>query len=378
VTKPLDFPVILARVQTQLSLRRAREEIQRLAEQLELRNRFIRETFGRYVTNEVVASVLDAPEGLQLGGEKRKVTIVMSDLRGFTSLSERLLPEQVVAMVNRYLGTMVDVIMQYQGTINEFIGDAIFVIFGAPIWREDDAQRAAACAVAMQLAMAPVNEQNRQEGLPEVEMGIGVNTGEVVVGNIGSSKRTKYGVVGSHVNLTSRIESYTIGGQILISESTLKEAGPTLTIREEMQVEAKGFEKPIVLYDLLGIGGEYNLFLPEPEAEAFFVPPQEIPLRYSVLEGIHLGRTVFEGSFVKLSVQGGEIRADGPGMPLSNLRIQVSGLNGEELPGSLYAKVLGRLTDSRASFAVRFTSMPPAIVAFFRGLAASRPQTFDP
>jgi adenylate cyclase len=377
VTKPLDFPVVLARVQTQLSLKRAREEIQRLAEQLELRNRFIRETFGRYVTNEVVASVLDSPEGLQLGGEKRKVTIVMSDLRGFTSLSERLPPEQVVAIVNRYLGTMVDVIMQHQGTINEFIGDAIFVIFGAPIWRENDAQRAVACAVAMQLAMASVNAQNRHEGLPEVEMGIGVNTGEVVVGNIGSHKRTKYGVVGSHVNLTSRIESYTIGGQILISETTLNEAGPTLTIREEMQVEAKGFETPIALYDLLGIGGEYNLFLPERE-EALFIPPEEIPIRYSVLEGLHLGRTVFEGSFVKLSVKGGEIRADDPGMPLSNLRIQLTGLNGEEIPGSLYAKVLGRPTDRRASFAVRFTSIPPAIVAFFRGLAASRPQACDP
>jgi adenylate cyclase len=377
VTKPLDFPVVLARVQTQLSLKRAREEIQRLAEQLELRNRFIRDTFGRYVTNEVVASLLDSPEGLQLGGEKRQVTIVMSDLRGFTSLSERLPPEQVVAMVNRYLGTMVEVIMQYQGTINEFIGDAIFVIFGAPIWRQDDAQRAVACAVAMQLAMASVNARNRHEGLPEVEIGIGVNTVEVVVGNIGSPRRTKYGVVGSHVNLTSRIESYTIGGQILISESTLKEAGPTLTIREEMQVEAKGFEKPIVLYDLLGIGGEYNLSLPEPEAEAFFVPPEEIPLRYAVLEGIDVGPTAFEGSFVKFSAKGGEIRAHDPVVPLSNLRIQLTGVNGEEISGDLYAKVVGRPTDHWASFAVRFTSIPPAIAAFFRDLAASRAQTFD-
>jgi adenylate cyclase len=326
----------------------------------------------------VVASLLDSPEGLQLGGEKRKVTIVMSDLRGFTSLSERLPPERVVTMVNRYLGTMVEVIMQYQGTINEFIGDAIFVIFGAPIWRQDDAQRAVACAVAMQVAMASVNAQNRQEGLPDVEMGIGVNTGEVVVGNIGSPKRTKYGVVGSHVNLTSRIQSYTIGSQIFISESTLNEAGPTLTIRDEIQVEAKGFETPIVLYDLLGIGGEYDLFLPEPEEEVSFVPSEEIPPRYSVLEGTDVGRTVFEGSFVKLSAKGGEIRAPDPVMPLSNLRIQLTGLNGEEISRYLYAKVVGSPTDSRASFAVRFISIPPAIAAFFRGLAGSRPQAFDP
>ena len=162
--------------------KRVEAELQRLAEQVELRNRFIRETFGRYLTDEVVATVLESPTGLQMGGEKRKVTMLMADLRGFTSLSERLAPERVVAMLNRYLTTMVAVIKQYQGTIDEFIGDAIFVLFGAPIWQEDDAQRAVACAVQMQLAMASVNEQNREDDLPEVEMGIGINTGQVVVG----------------------------------------------------------------------------------------------------------------------------------------------------------------------------------------------------
>ena len=176
-------------------------------------NRFICETFGRYLTDEVVATVLDSPTGLQMGGEKRKITMLMTDLRGFTSLSERLPPERVVALLNRNLTTIVSVIKQYRGTIDEFIGDAIFVIFGAPIWQEDDAQRAVACAVAMQLAMTSVNEQNKQDGLPEIEMGIGVHTGQVVVGNIGSAERTKYGVVGSQVNLTSRIQSVTTGGQ---------------------------------------------------------------------------------------------------------------------------------------------------------------------
>ena len=149
----------------------------------------------------------------------------MSDLRGFTTLSERLQPEQVVTILNRYLGTMVDVILRYHGTIDEFIGDAIFVIFGAPIWRSNAAQHAVACAVDMQLAMAVVNEHNRREGLPEVEMGIGIHTGEVVVGNIGSDRRAKYGVVGRHVNLTARIESCTVGSQILISEATRREVG---------------------------------------------------------------------------------------------------------------------------------------------------------
>ena len=180
-----------------------------MAKQLQLHNRFIRKTFGRYLTDDIVKSLLESPEGLKLGGERRKVTLVMTDLRGFTSMSGRLAPEQVVTMLNRYLGTMVEVIQRYQGTIDEFIGDAIFLLFGAPMQRQDDVERAVACAMAMQLAMHGFNAQNRAQGLPEVEMGIGIHTGEVVVGNIGSDKRTKYGVVGSHVNLTAPASSPT-------------------------------------------------------------------------------------------------------------------------------------------------------------------------
>ena len=114
---------------------------------------------------------LESPTGLELKGEKRTVTMMMTDLRGFTSLSERLAPERVVAIVNRYLTTMVPIIKQYQGMIDEFIGDAIFVLFGAPTWQEDDAQRAVACAVAMQLAMDSVNEENRREDSARVGNG---------------------------------------------------------------------------------------------------------------------------------------------------------------------------------------------------------------
>ena len=369
ITKPLDFPVVLARTQTQLALKRAMQEIQRLAVQLELHNRFIRDTFGRYLTDEVVASLLDSPEGLRLGGEKRQVTMLMADLRGFTSLSGRLAPEQVVAILNRYLGTMVEVIMQYQGTIDEFIGDAIFVIFGAPVRRQDDAQRAAACAVAMQLAIAAVNEQNRQAGLPEVEMGIGVHTGEVVVGNIGSQKRTKYGVVGSHVNLTSRIQSYTIGGQILVSGATRQEVEPLVRISKQMEVEAKGIAEPITLYELRGIGGTYNLFLPERE-ETLFPLRQAVPLQYTVLEGEHLGRIIYQGRFATLSARGGEIHADHPIAPWSNIKLRLMGHTGEAIRGDLYAKVLRHLPESPPGFYVHFTSVPPDVAAFFQRLLA--------
>ena len=152
----------------------------------------IRKTFGRYLTDEVVATLLESPEGLQLGGEHRKITILTSDLRGFTATSERLPPEEVVKILNFYLGYMADVITKYQGTIDEFMGDGILVLFGAPIAREDDPARAVACAIDMQLVMEPINKQIKEWGLTPLEMGIGINTGEVVVGNIGSLKRTKY------------------------------------------------------------------------------------------------------------------------------------------------------------------------------------------
>jgi PAS domain S-box-containing protein len=343
--------------------KQAEAELQRLAEQVELRNRFIRETFGRYLTDEVVTSLLDSPTGLQLGGEKRKVTMMMSDLRGFTSLSERLAPERVVAILNRYLATMVTIIKQYQGTIDEFIGDAIFVLFGAPVWQEDDAQRAVACAVAMQLAMAAVNTQNRQDGLPEVEMGIGVHTGPVVVGNIGSAERMKYGVVGSHVNLTSRIQSYTIGGQILISEPTRKEVGSILRVGKQMEIKAKGFEQPIPLSEVRGIGGGHKLSLPE--IEDTLVPlPQEIPLRYTVVEGDHYSGEMFTGSFVKLSAKGAEARLENPVPPLSNLNMNLIDSNGEEIPGVIYGKVVEKSSESSTVVSVRFTSMSPEIETF--------------
>jgi PAS domain S-box-containing protein len=346
--------------------KRVEEEVQRLAEQVERRNRFIRDTFGRYLTDEVVAAVLESPTGLRIGGEKRKVTMMMADLRGFTSLSERLAPDRVVVILNRYLAAMVKIIKQYEGTIDEFIGDAIFVLFGAPIWREDDAQRAVACAVAMQLAMASVNEQNRQDDLPEVEMGIGVHTGQVVLGNIGSPERMKYGVVGSHVNLTSRIQSYTTGGQILISEITRKEVGPVVRIGKQLEVKAKGFEHPVTLAEVLGIGGRHKLFLRE--TPDLLVPlAEEIPIRYAIVEGGHdLSGEIFKGHLTKVSAKAAAARLDNPAPILTDLKMRLIDTDGHEIPGTLYAKVVGTLPGNSSSFAVRFTSMSPEIEAYLR------------
>ena len=333
--------------------------------ELELRNRFIRETFGRYLTDEVVSTLLESPTGPQIGGEKRKITMMMADLRGFTSLSERLAPERVVTILNRYLTAMVKIIKQHHGTTDEFIGDAIFVLFGAPIWQEDDAQRAIACAVQMQLAMASVNEQNRQEGLPEVEMGIGIHTGLVVVGNIGSTERMKYGVVGSQVNLTSRIQSCTTGGQILISEATRQELAPILKLGKQIEIEAKGIEHPVTLSDVLGIGGPHRLFLPE-RAETLIILAEEIPFMYEIVEASHLGGEIHKGKLTKLSLKAAEARLETRVPNLSNLKMRLIGPEGQETRGTLYAKVVGEIAGSGMDFSLRFTSLSREAETLFR------------
>jgi PAS domain S-box-containing protein len=347
--------------------KRIESELQRVAGEVELRNRFIRETFGRYLTDEVVDKLLESPESLQIGEEKRKVTMMMTDLRGFTSLSERLAPKWVVTLLNRYLASMVTVIKSYGGTIDEFIGDAIFVLFGAPIWKEDDAQRAVACGVAMQLAMASVNEQNRAEGLPELEMGIGIHTGQVVVGNIGSPERLKYGVVGSHVNLTSRIQSFTTGGQILVSEATKREVGSMLKIGKQAQVRAKGFEQDITLYEVVGIGGPHKLSLIQMK-EALTPLTHELSVSYSLVEGSHLNGEMFRGRLTKLSSRRGEFCPETPIPVFSNLKLVLTDNDGKPVSGSLFCKVVGQLSEN--DILLHFTSMSPDIEKFIKRLLA--------
>ncbi len=367
VTKPLDFPVVLARVQTQLALKRQKDEIQRLAEHLEVRNRFIRNTFGRYLSDDIVNALLESPEGLKLGGEKRTVTIMMSDLRAFTSVSERLGPESVVTMLNQYLGVMTEIIMKYNGTIDEIIGDAILTIFGAPMKRDDDAARACACAIEMQAAMEEFNRGLESQGLPRLEMGLAIHTGEVVVGNIGSQRRTKYAVVGPPVNLTGRIESYTVGGQILVSETTIAEVKAELKLGDVVEVKAKGAKEPIRVHDLQGIGAPYAVYLAEREEHYQALQPP-VALRYYVLEGKSVGEKAYLGQLVKLSEHGGEISSEASLPPLSNVKIALVKADGEDLGGDLYAKVLEVRGEDGRALILRFTAIGPEAEAFLKPL----------
>lgn len=251
--KPINSVLLNARLVAGIERKRWHDKEELYRDQLEQREQFIRDTFGRYISDAIVDELLEQPEGLKLGGDLKTVTIMMSDIRGFTTLSESLDPEAVVSLLNRYLGRMTDIILRHGGTIDEFLGDAVLAAFGAPKSSGTDALDAMRCALEMQSAMADINAANKSDNLPELQMAIALNTGDVVAGNIGSERRSKYGFVGHPVNVTSRIEDDAKPGEILVSQST-RAAGSTATFRfgESRSLQPKGIAETLEVYPLLG------------------------------------------------------------------------------------------------------------------------------
>ncbi len=341
--------VVLSDMSELLELRdavKAMERIRALNSQLEMRNQLLNETFGRFLSDEIVRQLLETPDGLALGGKKRSLTILMSDLRGFTAMSEQMDAGDLISMLNHYLGEMTEIIQGRNGTIIEFIGDGIMAIFGAPAPSDTHAADAIAAAVEMEMRMEQVNAWNAARDFPFLEMGIGLNTGEVIVGNIGSEKRTKYGVVGSHVNLCGRIESYTVGGQILISPKTRELAGAELTVAKEMTVYPKGVKGELVLTQVTGIGTPYNVSVRVSDARP--VPlPQPIPVCFHLIEGKHGDRRLCYGGIVAIAHDGAVLDSAMGLNIFDNVQIEAG--------GKLFCKVLDQ-TD--AGWLLRFTSVP--------------------
>ncbi|MEE4203272.1 MAG: adenylate/guanylate cyclase domain-containing protein [Halieaceae bacterium] len=254
--KPFNPVLLQARIAAGIERKRWHDREEQYRQQLERNERFIRSTFGRYLSDDIVDELLENPEGLDLGGDLREVTIMMSDIRGFTTLSEQLKPQQVMRLLNRYLGRMTDVILEHGGTIDEFLGDAVLAVFGAPKLRDDDAERAMRCAIAMQAAMDGINAENKAENLPELSMAIALNTGAVVAGNIGSERRAKYGFVGHNMNVTSRIEDHVGPGEILASKSTLDAAAGKFATGPARELSVKGIEEQLLVFPVTGLAGE--------------------------------------------------------------------------------------------------------------------------
>lgn len=257
----------------------------------------------RYTSPDIADYALTTAEGQKSGGQTKNVTILMSDLRGFTALSSKLTAEELIKVLNRYFEAMVVCIQKYHGTVIEFLGDGIFTVFGAPKDLEDHASCAVNCAVEMQKAMPAVNEWNKANGYPELQMGIGINTGDVVVGNIGSEKKMKYGCMGSAVNITGRLESLTVGGQIFITENTARRLTEKLTVITEGAFLPKGVPEELRYYEIEGIGdnltgvaGSRNIEWKEQSCDNEY--------RFYVLEEKKVGATGYTGKITRLSADG--------------------------------------------------------------------------
>ena len=214
----------------------------------------IERTFGRYVDKKIAQELMNRPEALHLGGKEHVVTILMADLRGFTPIAKKLRPEQVIGLLNRFFSRMIPIIEKYNGIIVDFHGDSILVFFnGIEPNVGVSAANAVTCATQMQHELTSVSQQNLQDGLPALSMGIGIHTGEVIVGNIGSETRAKYGIVGSTVNETDRIQSFAQGGKTLISERTYKLLSDRLEVGPKCEACLKGLEGTLDLYEVRDI-----------------------------------------------------------------------------------------------------------------------------
>ncbi len=219
---------------------------------------YIRRMFGQYMSETVIDHLLEHPEKLKLGGERRRVTLFFSDLAGFTTLSERLEAEAVVALLNDYLSRMTEIILSEAGTVDKFEGDAIMAFWGAPLDQEDQALRACRAALRQTEALGELNRRFADLGLPLLTIRIGLHTGEAVVGNLGSVKRFDYTVIGDTVNLASRLEGLNkfYGTTIMASEATAAACGEAVEFRELDLVAVKGREAPVRVLEVLALKGE--------------------------------------------------------------------------------------------------------------------------
>ena len=219
----------------------------------ERESRFIQGAFSSYLSPVLLEKLMKEPERLVLGGEKKELTILFSDIRSFTSISETMDPQKLTEYLNRYFTPMSDIVVKYEGMIDKYIGDAVMAFYNAPLDVKDHAAMACRSSLEMMDELHELNKLFRQEGLPEINIGIGLNTAEVVVGNMGSQRRFNYTVIGDGVNLASRVEGINkiYGTNILITEFTKAVVGNQFLTRPIERVAVKGKEEEVLLYELL-------------------------------------------------------------------------------------------------------------------------------
>ena len=228
------------------------ESFNEMAKSLREKER-IKHAFSSYVARQVVDEILKNPDQIVLTGERREVTVIFCDMRGFTTLTEKLPPEEVVAALNDFYSLMIDLTIKNEGYINKFLGDAVMAIFGAPTAYPDHCFRAVRTALAMQAGVAELSVKRLSEGKDAITVGIGISAGEVVAGSVGTESQMEYTVIGDKVNLAARLESNAKPGQILVSESTYRQVADQVGARCLGTIYVKGREEAVVVFEILGL-----------------------------------------------------------------------------------------------------------------------------
>ncbi len=215
----------------------------------------LRTSLQRYLSPNLVDEMVEKTGALSLGGEKRKISVLFCDIRGFTTLTEKEPVETIVGLLNEYFSAMSEVIFANNGTLDKFIGDAVMAIYGAPLELKDGAYKAVKTAIEMRDKLAKLNEKWKAEKKPQIQVGYGLNTGEAIVGNIGSERRMEYTAIGDMVNTASRVEGETEGGQIFITEETFQELGNAVKVNKLKSVSLKGKSAKVQIYEVMGLTG---------------------------------------------------------------------------------------------------------------------------
>ncbi len=339
------------------------ESDKRIQDQIEA---LIRDEFGTPLSVEGMAALgriirsAEPHPSVATGTENfsdRQVTILLADLRGFTSVSENYPVGVVLDVLNAYFAQMSQIILEHGGTIDKFMGDAIMVLFGAPNARPDDAERAVQCAVRMQLELNRINLVHKQTQRPQLFMGIGINTGSVMAGNLGSELYSEYTVIGDEVNLTSRIETFSLRGQVLISESTYHLCRGLVKTAEPEEVMVKGKTVPVVLHEVLGIP---SLDLEVPRQEIRRSPRVEVHIPFAfqlVGDDKSIQETVYKGHLLDISYHGvlAEVETELPARAEMKMEMDLS-LIGYQAT-DVYAKVLKVFpSGERYRLGIEFTS----------------------
>ena len=324
--------------------RESNERIRLVTKKLENQNELLTKAFGSFIPDEIVQSIVDSPEKVKVGGGTRELTVLSSDIRGFTELIRPMTAEDVIGMLNHYLESMTCIIDRHRGVIMEFVGDGILATFVSDDKGNDHADRAIFAAIDMQNYMQDINAWNLKHGYPEFEMGIGINTGPAFIGYIGSSARIKYDAIGSTINFGARVESYSTGGQILITESTRNASKVNLEISDTYHVLPKGAAQEVALSVVAGIGDPYN-YMCVSSADTPVTLEKIVEVQYKLIEEKHCSADVYSGHITALSEKFATILTAVPLKLFDNIRIVT--------PSLISAKVVSR---SKNGYLIRFTS----------------------